>query len=104
MTTVPAQNTSDATLPADLKVELWKRVDRRLQSGEVLITNEQFFKATVRDFRRLAGVVPTASEDPDSRDDSARQRETPGDLPERRHQERRQCVIQVHRGRRHRGA
>jgi ribulose bisphosphate carboxylase small subunit len=58
MTTVPAQKTSDATLPADLKVELWKRVDRRLNNGEVLITNEQFFKAMVRDFRRLVGVVP----------------------------------------------
>ena len=58
MTTASARQTSDTKLPSDLKVELWKRIDRRLHTGEVLITNEQFFKAMVRDFSRLVGVAP----------------------------------------------
>lgn len=45
-------------LPSDLKVALWKRVDRRLRNHEVLITNEQFYKVMVREFQRLVGVAP----------------------------------------------
>jgi hypothetical protein len=49
---------SSAALPSQLKVKLWKRIDRKLRAGDVLITNEQFFKAMVRDFRRIVGVAP----------------------------------------------
>jgi DNA primase large subunit len=45
-------------LPGDLRVELWKRVERRLRKGEVLITNEQFFKAMAKDFKRMLRVEP----------------------------------------------
>jgi|TARA_B100001964_G_C14233800_1_gene601413 hypothetical protein len=55
MTTAAAHQ--DA-LPSELKVELWKRIDRRLRNGEVLITNEQFYKIMARDFSRLIGVTP----------------------------------------------
>ncbi|MEC8990119.1 MAG: hypothetical protein VX656_02640 [Candidatus Latescibacterota bacterium] len=41
-TSSPAVDTAKL-LPGDLRVELWKRVERRLRKGEVLITNEQFF-------------------------------------------------------------
>ena len=58
MTTAPPQQSSGTTLPSDLKVELWRRVDRRLRNREVLITNEQFFKVMVREFQRVVGVAP----------------------------------------------
>ena len=45
-------------LPGDLRVELWKRVERRLRKGEVLITNEQFFKAMAKDLKRMLRVEP----------------------------------------------
>ena len=34
-------------LPPKLKLELWKRIDRRLTCGEILITNAQFMRAMV---------------------------------------------------------
>ena len=59
MTTAPPQPAVETVLPSDLKVELWKRIDRRLRNHEVLITHEQFFKVMVREFRRVVGVVPS---------------------------------------------
>jgi len=47
-----------AELPADLKIELWKGIDRRLRGGEVLITNEQFYQAMRREFRRQVRLKP----------------------------------------------
>ena len=58
MTTTSPQPAAAEALPSALKVELWKRVDRGLRNGEMLITNEQFFKVVVRDFRHLIGVAP----------------------------------------------
>lgn len=58
MSTAAPEKGRDAILPSDLMVELWKRIDRRLRKGEVLITNEQFYRAMVRDFRRVVGVPP----------------------------------------------
>ena len=58
MTVATTETPRAELLPSELKVELWKRVDRRLRRGEVLITNEQFFKIMSRDFRRLLGVAP----------------------------------------------
>ena len=46
------------TLPPKLRLELWKRTDRRLSRGEILITNEQFVRAMVRDFRKVLQVKP----------------------------------------------
>ena len=46
------------TLPPKLRLELWKRTDRRLSRGEILITNEQFVRAMVRDFRKILQVKP----------------------------------------------
>lgn len=40
----------------ELRVELWKRIERRLRKGEVLITNEQFFKAMAKDFKRMVRI------------------------------------------------
>ena len=47
-----------AALPPKLKLALWKRIDRRLTRGDVLITNEQFLRAMVRDFRKILRVNP----------------------------------------------
>lgn len=58
MTTAPPRADSGTALPSDLKVALWKRVDRRLRNHEVLITNEQFYKVMVREFQRLVGMAP----------------------------------------------
>lgn len=58
MTTAPPQQSTGIALPPELKVELWKRIDRRLRNREVLITNEQFFKAMVREFQRVVGMAP----------------------------------------------
>ena len=59
MTTATSQAAaSEELLPADLRVELWKRIERRLRKGEVLITSEQFFKAMAKDFKRLVRVDP----------------------------------------------
>ncbi len=46
------------TLPPKLRLELWKRIDRRLSRGDILITNEQFVRAMVRDFRKILQVKP----------------------------------------------
>lgn len=43
-------------LPSKLRLELWKRVDRHLQKGEILITNEQFFRVMEKEFLRLVKV------------------------------------------------
>lgn len=45
-------------LPSELKEHLWRRLDRRLRNGDVLITNEQFFVLMVREFRRAVGIAP----------------------------------------------
>lgn len=59
MTTATASATApENLLPADLRVELWKRIERRLRKGEVLITSEQFFKAMAKDFKRLVKIEP----------------------------------------------
>ena len=46
-------------LPSELKVELWKQVDRRLRHGEVLITTEQFYRAMIRDFKKMIKTDPS---------------------------------------------
>jgi hypothetical protein len=46
-------------LPSELKVELWKLVDRRLRHGEVLITTEQFYRSMIRDFKKLIKTDPS---------------------------------------------
>ena len=61
MTTALDSTTSTAirdALPPKLKLELWKRIDRRLTRGDILITNEQFVRAMVRDFRKILQVKP----------------------------------------------
>lgn len=51
---MPADPTAESPLlPSRLKYELWRRVDRRLQRGEVLISTEQFQEAMEREFRRM---------------------------------------------------
>ncbi len=47
-------------LPSKLRLALWKRVDRRLQHGDVLITDEHFQKLMEREFLRLVHVKPSA--------------------------------------------
>ena len=44
--TTPSAANGDV-LPPKLKLELWKRIDRRLTRGEILIKNEQFMRAMV---------------------------------------------------------
>jgi len=46
-------------LPAKLRLALWKRVDRRLQHGDVLITDEHFQQLMEREFLRLVHVKPS---------------------------------------------
>jgi hypothetical protein len=46
-------------LPSELKIELWKHVDRRLRHGEVLITTEQFYRSMIRDFKKLIRTDPS---------------------------------------------
>jgi hypothetical protein len=43
-------------LPSNLRLELWKRIDRHLQQGDILITNEQFLRVMEKDFLRLVKV------------------------------------------------
>ena len=43
-------------LPSKLRLELWKRIDRHLQKGDILITNDQFFRVMEKDFFRLVKV------------------------------------------------
>ena len=58
MTTIsPPQ--PDEVLPSELKLELWKQVDRRLRRGEVLITTEQFYRAMFRDFKKMIKAEPS---------------------------------------------
>lgn len=54
-TSSPAHRDS---LPPKLRLELWKRIDRRLTRGDILITNEQFVRAMVQDFRKVLQVKP----------------------------------------------
>lgn len=46
-------------LPSKLRLALWKRVDRRLQHGDVLITDEHFQNLMEREFLRLVHVKPS---------------------------------------------
>lgn len=46
-------------LPSKLRLALWKRVDKRLQHGDVLITDEHFQKLMEREFLRLVHVKPS---------------------------------------------
>ncbi len=41
-----------------LKIHLWRRIDRRLQRGDILITNDQFQEAMEMEFRKLLHVRP----------------------------------------------
>ena len=43
----------DPLLPSLLKQQLWRRIGQRLDSGEVLITTEQFQRAMTKEFKRL---------------------------------------------------
>jgi DNA primase large subunit len=43
-------------LPSNLRLELWKRIDRHLQKGDILITDEQFLRVMEKDFLRLVKV------------------------------------------------
>ena len=54
-----SQQTEAVPLPSDLRFQLWRRIDRRLQRGEVLITTEHFQKAMEREFKKLVQVSPT---------------------------------------------
>ncbi|MFT5086060.1 MAG: hypothetical protein ACI8PG_000407 [Planctomycetota bacterium] len=60
---MPAENGQDIDwqkqLPAKLRLALWKRVDRRLQHGDVLMTDEHFQKLMEREFLRLVHVKPS---------------------------------------------
>lgn len=49
----------DPLLPSLLKQRLWRRISRRLDSGEVLITTEQFQRAMTREFKRLVKISPS---------------------------------------------
>jgi len=53
-----SSSASGEVLPPKLKLELWKRIDRSLTRGEILITNEQFMRAMVRDFRKVLQIKP----------------------------------------------
>jgi hypothetical protein len=53
------QKDETSLLPGKLRLVLWKRVDRRLQRGEVLITTEHFQQVMEREFRRVVGVRVT---------------------------------------------
>ena len=55
MTEAPAAP-QRSLLPPQLKFSLWRRIDRRLQRGEVLITTDQFQKVMEREFRKLLRV------------------------------------------------
>ncbi len=46
-------------LPSKLRLALWKRVDRRLQHGDMLITTTQFQELIEREFLRLVKVKPS---------------------------------------------
>ena len=59
--TQPPASVDPPVLPPTLKLELWKRIDRRLTRGDVLITNEQFVRAMVRDFRKVLRIKPDRS-------------------------------------------
>ena len=48
----------DPHLPSLLKQQLWRRIGRRLDSGEVLITTEQFQRAMTKEFKRLVKTSP----------------------------------------------
>jgi hypothetical protein len=54
-----SQQNESISLPSDLRVQLWRRIDKRLQRGEVLITTDHFQKAMEREFRKLVLVAPT---------------------------------------------
>ncbi|MGY8823620.1 MAG: hypothetical protein ACKVJG_06715 [Candidatus Latescibacterota bacterium] len=60
---MPAENGQDIDwpkqLPAKLRIALWKRVDRRLQHGDVLMTDEHFQKLMEREFLRIVHVKPS---------------------------------------------
>ncbi len=42
--------------PSKLRLELWKRIDRHWQKGDIQITNNQFFRVMEQNFSRLAKV------------------------------------------------
>jgi len=48
-------------MPQQLKVHLWRRIDRRLQRGDILITNDQFQEAMEKEFRKLLHVRPNST-------------------------------------------
>ena len=56
--TASPQKNSHILLPPQLRYALWRRVDRHLQRGEVLITTEHFLRVMEREFRKLVRVPP----------------------------------------------
>lgn len=57
MTTAPPPSPPRSiALPAELKVALWRGIEKRLRRGDVLITAEQFGRAMMKEFRRQVGI------------------------------------------------
>jgi hypothetical protein len=52
----PPDNGGASLLPPKLRYVLWRRVDKRLHRGEVLIATEHFQQVMERDFRKLVHV------------------------------------------------
>lgn len=47
------------TLPQPLRFELWRRIDRRLRRGDVLVADEHFVQEMEKDFAKIVGVPPS---------------------------------------------
>ena len=56
--TETAPHKNDVQLPRELKRRLWRRIDRRLQKGEILITTDHFQEVMEKEFRRLVHLPP----------------------------------------------
>jgi hypothetical protein len=59
MSSETASRNSQTELPKKLIHALWRRVDRRLQRGDVLITTEHFQKVMEQEFRKLIHMPPS---------------------------------------------
>jgi|APSaa5957512622_1039677.scaffolds.fasta_scaffold34741_2 hypothetical protein len=59
MSSETVSQNSQTELPKKLIHALWRRVDRRLQRGEVLITTEHFQKVMEQEFRKLIHMPPS---------------------------------------------
>ena len=57
MTTAsPPSQHRKLALQAELKLALWRGIERRLRRGDVLITSEQFLRAMLKEFRRQVRI------------------------------------------------